>query len=425
LNFELQTLNFLSWLKKGSLAVIDQGLFSGANFIVNILLARWLTPEEYGAFAVAMSVFYLLAGFHTAVLTEPMMVFGAGKYREQFRKYLGMLLWGHWAISALIALALGIAAFVMARLGSAAMVQALAGLAIASPFLLLLWLTRRACYADLRPAWAVVGSALNLLAILAGLFLLWRAELLSTLTGLVLLGAAAGVASLALTTLHLRPRVWRFAGNPTPAMVLGDHLRYGGWSTGTTLLSSLSLNLYFILLPLLMNLEAIATLRALYNLVVPVQQAINSLSPLLLVYMSRRATYSDLRKPTLRASILFGVGSALYFVFLVAFGKWVIFLLYAGKYSSVSGLLVFVGLYPLLTAQSVVFGSSLRSSLRVAEVFSSYFTATFIFLVLGIPSVVVLGLTGAVVGLLIYGISLVAALAIKWRYANASSYKWR
>ena len=67
------------WLGKGFWALLDQGLFSGANFLVNILLARWLPPEEYGAFAVAMSVFYLLAGFHTAVLTEPMMVFGAGK----------------------------------------------------------------------------------------------------------------------------------------------------------------------------------------------------------------------------------------------------------------------------------------------------------------------------------------------------------
>ncbi|GIX47763.1 MAG: hypothetical protein KatS3mg131_1974 [Candidatus Tectimicrobiota bacterium] len=61
------------WARKGGLAVLDQGLFSGANFLVNILLARWLPPEEYGAFAVALSVFYLLAGFHTAVLTEPML----------------------------------------------------------------------------------------------------------------------------------------------------------------------------------------------------------------------------------------------------------------------------------------------------------------------------------------------------------------
>lgn len=32
-----------------------------------------------GTFAVAISILYLLTGFHTAVLTEPTMVFGPGK----------------------------------------------------------------------------------------------------------------------------------------------------------------------------------------------------------------------------------------------------------------------------------------------------------------------------------------------------------
>ena len=75
------------WARMGGLAVLDQGLFSGANFLVNILLARWLAPDEYGAFAVALSVFYLLAGLHTAVVSEPIMVPGTGKYRAQFPRY--------------------------------------------------------------------------------------------------------------------------------------------------------------------------------------------------------------------------------------------------------------------------------------------------------------------------------------------------
>ncbi|MDR7404951.1 MAG: O-antigen and teichoic acid-like export protein, partial [Armatimonadota bacterium] len=136
----------------------DQGLFSGANFVVNVLLARWLSPAEYGAFAVALSIFYLLAGFHSAVLTEPMMVFGAGRYREHFREYLGMLLYGHWGISAIVALALGIAAFVFARYGSPAIANGLAGLAVASPFLLFIWLVRRACYVPMQLVWAMMGS---------------------------------------------------------------------------------------------------------------------------------------------------------------------------------------------------------------------------------------------------------------------------
>src|SRR6516165_10015716 len=36
--------NLVSWTMKGGLAVLDQGLVTGSNFVVNILLARWLPP---------------------------------------------------------------------------------------------------------------------------------------------------------------------------------------------------------------------------------------------------------------------------------------------------------------------------------------------------------------------------------------------
>src|SRR6202030_792544 len=36
------------WINKGGLALLDQGLISGSNFILSMLLARWLTPESYG-----------------------------------------------------------------------------------------------------------------------------------------------------------------------------------------------------------------------------------------------------------------------------------------------------------------------------------------------------------------------------------------
>jgi len=87
-----------SWTTKGSLAIADQGLFAGSNFLLNVLLARWLAPADYGAFALAYSVFWLFGVFHTAILTEPMLVFGPGKYRERFPEYLGILLRGHFAL---------------------------------------------------------------------------------------------------------------------------------------------------------------------------------------------------------------------------------------------------------------------------------------------------------------------------------------
>ena len=61
-------------LGTGAFAVLDQALFAGSSFSINILLARWLPPVQYGAFALAFFLFLLLGALHTAVLTEPMLV---------------------------------------------------------------------------------------------------------------------------------------------------------------------------------------------------------------------------------------------------------------------------------------------------------------------------------------------------------------
>src|SRR5580704_16536472 len=41
-----------TWGWLSALSLVDQGLTSGASFGVNLLLARWMAPEVYGAFAV-------------------------------------------------------------------------------------------------------------------------------------------------------------------------------------------------------------------------------------------------------------------------------------------------------------------------------------------------------------------------------------
>ena len=33
----------LPWSHKGGLTILDQGLISGSNFLISVLLARWLT----------------------------------------------------------------------------------------------------------------------------------------------------------------------------------------------------------------------------------------------------------------------------------------------------------------------------------------------------------------------------------------------
>ena len=59
---------FLFWGVGGSLAILDQGLIAASNFVMGVLLARWLEPAQYGSYGLAFSIFLLLSLFSQALL---------------------------------------------------------------------------------------------------------------------------------------------------------------------------------------------------------------------------------------------------------------------------------------------------------------------------------------------------------------------
>jgi thymidylate kinase len=81
-----------SWVLKCSTAIMDHGLISASNFLLGIVLARYLGSEQYGAYALAFSTFVLLSLVHSALAMEPMSVFAPSIYRNTLREYLGLLL---------------------------------------------------------------------------------------------------------------------------------------------------------------------------------------------------------------------------------------------------------------------------------------------------------------------------------------------
>jgi O-antigen/teichoic acid export membrane protein len=56
------------------IAMGEQGTISGANLFLTIMLARYLTIEEYGAFALAVTLLLLLKGFQRAIVSIPLIV---------------------------------------------------------------------------------------------------------------------------------------------------------------------------------------------------------------------------------------------------------------------------------------------------------------------------------------------------------------
>ena len=85
-------------------AIVDQALFGLSNFVLNLLLARWLAPSDYGAFTLAFALFLLVGVLHSAIFIEPMLVFGGDRFKSEFHHYMATIIAAHWLITGAVAL---------------------------------------------------------------------------------------------------------------------------------------------------------------------------------------------------------------------------------------------------------------------------------------------------------------------------------
>ena len=384
------------WIGRGAWAVADQGLFALANVLLNVLLARWLAPGEYGGFAVGYSLFLFIGAFHTALLTEPLLVFGPGKYAHQPRGYLGVLLRGHWALTGTGSLMLITAGVILHFKGIGPLAQALFGLALAAPFSLLMWFGRRAAYMRFQPRLATIASGGYLVLLLGGLFALAGLHLVSIFSAMVTMSVAGAIAGLWLMR-HVHRGMPDEETNAAPTRVVTDHWRYGRWASATSVLMWVPLNFFFVVLSVLVNLEASATLKALSNLVLPLLQANAALGSLLLPALVLRARNREQFKKLLRWSLtLFAAGASVYSITIGAFGSKLVHLLYRGRYDSQAGLLWLLLFIPLLDGAMVVLANSLRSLERPDRVFWAQLAVAVFVLTAGVIATRSSGLWGAV-----------------------------
>lgn len=398
-------------------ALTDQALFAGSNFILNVMLARWLPPEQYGAFVVAYAWFLLPQNLYDALLIEPMSVYGAGVHAGRFRRYLGLLYRGHVALSLAALLALGLGALLAARLDSGLMGGALAGAALAAPLLLTRWLTRQPFYVLGTPHHAALGGALYLALAVLGLFALNRSGVLSPFNALLAQGLASLAAAAILTATLIKPQF-----RPAPrdddlsaAVVLGQHWAYGKWASAERLLAWLPANVYYLVLPLLVGLDASAALRAMLNLIMPLLLTIGAINAVLLPTFVR--TLDGAGQPALdrqlATAIRWALAAALAWLLAITLlGQPVMSWLYNGQYDAyVSPLMLFImGLIPVVAAFNRIVDTALRAMGGVRRAFYSRLLPTLLTMTVGLGLVGAFGVIGAHASAVLTGVVTIAIL---------------
>lgn len=386
------------WAGKGFWAVMDQGLFAASNFTLNIMLARWLTPTDYGAFSVAYTLFLLAGTFHTAALTEPMLVFGSGKYKERFSDYLRVLLRGHWRFGAGLVAVFALGGLALWALGSS-LAPAVLALAAAGPLILFQWLMRRACYVNMQPHFAAYAGAAYMALMISSALGLYYYGLLSAVTGFGVMALASLCSGLWLTT-KLRVPSLPTDVDALASASLRDHWTYGRWAAGIAVLTWVPGNAFLLVLPAWWGLEASGTYRALLNLLLPMMNVTTALGTVLLpALVKRRASLNGAF--ILRLTLLFMLAPVAYWALLGVFGEPIIQLLYGDKYVGYAPLLPLAALIPVLAAAATVSSTALRALERPNKAFIASAWSTGVTLTVGLWLVSAQGVSGALLGWLL------------------------
>jgi O-antigen/teichoic acid export membrane protein len=389
----------IPWAMKGGLAILDQGVFTGSNFVISILLARWLSPEQYGSYAVAFAIFLFIMSFHQALLLEPMSVFGGSVYRNCLRGYLKALLLVHLGMSLVIVLVLGVSAAVAFKLHPASSLpSALFGVAFAAPLILLLWLVKRTFYLKLSPAPSAGAAVLYCVLVMSGLTTIYKHGLLSVFSALVLMGVGSLVASIWLLV-YMRLRLSSGEEAPSLAEIWDRHWRYGRWALGANAMMWIPINLFYPLLSRFSGMAEAGELKALMNFASPMLQTCAALSSLMLPYSARVLQQRGGAGVNiiLRRMTLLCVACAIpYWVVLIAFRGPAFRMLYSGRYTEVIYLLPIVALVSIFG--SAFFGPSivLRSLESPGLVFAAVSVSSCIAVAVGVPLTRALGVKGAV-----------------------------
>jgi len=410
---------------KGGLAIVDQALVTGSNFALSILLARWLTPVQYGAYAVAFSVFVLVGMMYQALLLEGMSVFGASVFRTCLRKYLKSMLFLHVAVASMIFLVLGASAGVAFRIApSSGLPGALAGIAVATPLIMLFWLAKRAFYLQLTPGPSTAGAFFYCAMIVGGLFLIDRRGLISPFSAFLLLGLSAFGTSIFMFT-HLKFRLPADTSAPTLSDTWRRHWKYGRWAVLAEFSKWVPAYIFYPLLSSFRGIAQAGELRALMNFNAAIFQTYAALSSLLLPYAAR--VFASQGRPgtlALAKRIALGFVSVgfLYWGVVLTFKGPIFHLLYSGRYMELAGLLPVVALSSILWSASLGPTDALRAMESSGSVLAAVCVSSTIAIAVGIPLTWFLGLRGAIWSMaLSEGLALVMTVILLRRKLGSAS----
>jgi hypothetical protein len=355
------------WGTKSAYSLVDQGLTALTGFCVSFLLARWMAPEVYGAYAIAFAGYLFVCGFHNVIVLEPMSVIGPSRHATRLSDYFRVQVVVHAILAGILSMGVALAGLAVWRIApQSPLAGAILGSGLALPFLLFLWLARRMCYVLQRPVTAILGSGCCLAFVLPGLYALRHFGQLGPFSAFLLIGSGS-LAGSCLVLRQIGGRAPRAIPSPRLAWLstLRENWSYGRWLVGSTIFYSISGQVQMFLVAAFLGLGAAGILRAMLLPASVMTQVVTAAGLLVLPgfsYDFGRGSVERIRQKAVLVSYTL-CGSALCFAALlgVVAGR-AEHLLFAGKYAGYAWLMPILALIPAANGFTVGYSTALRAS---------------------------------------------------------------
>lgn len=390
----------LAKIRTNSTILADQAIVSGGNFLLGVLLTRYLGLEQYGIYTLLWMVVLVALSLSQAFLTTPLLSLGPKMWKSDLKPYLASLQIIQIAISggaALITLIIlwsgSLLRITMPDERLVFILPLLVGAHLIYDFYRKYFFVRQKWVLAL---WMDIGMYTLILMGMAGL--IWHSSL--TLTGCLALVMLANWMVITVVFMYLN---LGWYGVDRIKQTLSRHIQYSKWLVGTAVLQWLSGNFFLIAGAGVLGATAVGVIRMVQNIlglthvlflamenVIPVQAATHLRTggvPAMKAFM-----WQQMKKLAIVVGIiLLGIASSGSFLLSFLYGEanaaynWVL-LSFCSIY-----LFVFLG-YPLRIV--------LRTIERTKPIFIAYIASAVFSLLLAYPLVLWGHMTGLVLGFL-------------------------
>jgi len=382
-------------VRRGAWGLPDQAFISLSNFTTTVLLARALSAERFGEFAVAFSFITVIMALGTAALSQPFVVLSARHEGSKYRRYLASTMSAQIIFVIMVSIPIAIASMLAFGIG-----WRLAGLVAIIIPAIGAWqiqdFIRQVFYTENRLRSAFINDIISYGGQTLGFVIAFAAGFLTPVSGLAILAVTSLIAIAEGLWLLRHSFDWSFSREEF-RVFMTETWDFGRWTFGHAILAAATGFIMMLMLATLSGAAASGVLRAFVTITAPMRVLImgakTSFGPSA-AQVAEREGVVGLRPYIRNVFLLVGPVIAAYCLFVVVFSHSILDLLYAGTFNEYAGLLPILIIAYFIT--EIFF--PLEIGLRARRVTNIIFTASLVGAigtwVLGPPLVHFFGLEG-------------------------------